>query len=369
MKFTLTADIIGLTLSTTFLLLFLISENRSNRARYLLVAGMAAAVFLFLLNTLVVLEEYSAATIAFILAFPMLYAIYPIINSYINSLVSGGEKIEIKLKNYFVPIFVFVSILILILFMHQTEINLLVSSLNSYKSGFPLALDIFVWTLYIIYYLQFLYFTWKFYTVYQTLQNDSEFSFVAKWIKYIIYGVFIYEITFFITWFIKDDILLLDALFGDLIILLFGIIGIKHDEILLELKLSKVFEKIPVSENKRKIKSKFETDSQKEIVSQIKEIIVSEKLFLNPRLQIKSFAKRLHLPEKELSIIINDFLGKNFSSFVNDFRIEEARKLLLNKELKVSAIPTMVGFYSRSAFNTTFKEITGLTPTEYRSTV
>ncbi len=186
---------------------------------------------------------------------------------------------------------------------------------------------------------------------------------------YIIIGSFAYEFLFISAFVLSDNILFIDAILSDAAILLFGIVGSKHDEILLELRLRSVFEKKSSDENFRKIKSKLDSHLQGEIVDKIKSIIVDEKLYQNPNLQIKNFAKRLHIPEKELSIIVNENFGKNFSSFVNEYRIEKACELLINHELKISDIPARVGFYSRSSFNLAFKEITGKTPTEFRSNV
>ncbi len=328
---------------------------------------MIISVSLHLLNIFVITEGYSAAAIAFIFAFPMLYCIYPVANSYINSLFSRGEKIEMKIKNYVVPIFIFVFTLGLLLFLGRSEFKSLVLSISSYGTDFPPELEIYIWIIYVLYYLQFLYFMRRFILINKKYKGNHEFSFAAKWLKYIIFVAFLYETVLIAAWFAGNETYLIDSLISNFTILVFGVIGFKHDEILYQLKLKEILKKNPITVNGRKIKSKFEEDSQNEIVNQIKTLIVDEKLYLNPHLKIKNFAKRLHLPEKELSILINDVLGKNFTSFVNEFRVKEACKLLKNNDLKISDISSEVGFYSRSAFNTAFKEVTGLTPTEYRS--
>ena len=58
--------------------------------------------------------------------------------------------------------------------------------------------------------------------------------------------------------------------------------------------------------------------------------------------------------------------GTSFTEFVSRTRIEKAKNLLLNPNLRISEIAYEVGFQSLTHFNRTFKNITGQSPTEYR---
>ena len=73
---------------------------------------------------------------------------------------------------------------------------------------------------------------------------------------------------------------------------------------------------------------------------------------------------------KYVSKAINDRAGKNFRTFLNEYRIREASRRLLDREnsgrYTNEYIGELVGFRSRSTFNTVFKKITGLTPKEYQ---
>jgi AraC-like DNA-binding protein len=60
------------------------------------------------------------------------------------------------------------------------------------------------------------------------------------------------------------------------------------------------------------------------------------------------------------------FTGLNFTDYVSRTRIEKARNLLLNPNLRVSEIAFEVGFQSLTHFNRVFKKIVGESPTEYR---
>ena len=241
--------------------------------------------------------------------------------------------------------------------------------INTYTFNVSLEIEIYVWTIYILYYIQFLYFLKLFIKLLKETQNNPLFPFESDWIKYILIVLVIYEIVFFVAWLLKGEILLLDIILSDLAILLLGIIGLRHDEILLELQISKSFEKNSILNSERKIKSKISEGKKKEIISELKETILKDKLYLNPNLKINNFAKKVHLPEKELSIIINDSIGKNFSSFINEYRINEACSLLNDPNVKILDITSKVGFFSKSTFNYTFKEFIGKTPTEYRESL
>jgi AraC-like DNA-binding protein len=96
-----------------------------------------------------------------------------------------------------------------------------------------------------------------------------------------------------------------------------------------------------------------------------------EKPYLNPSLSIRNLAEEFKMSSRDLSILINQNLDKHFFDFVNEYRIEEAKKILQNpnkKEFTVLEILYEVGFNSKSSFNTAFKKHTGLTPTKFRQT-
>ena len=71
-----------------------------------------------------------------------------------------------------------------------------------------------------------------------------------------------------------------------------------------------------------------------------------------------------------LSQVINEGLNKTFFEMTAQYRIEEAKRLLKEKpNIKVEEIAEEVGYNSKSSFNTTFKKLTGQTPSEWRSTL
>ena len=93
----------------------------------------------------------------------------------------------------------------------------------------------------------------------------------------------------------------------------------------------------------------------------------SEKPYLDFELTLQKLAIQIGMPEKELSGLINQKIGKHFFDFINEYRIGDARRLLKDQpQLTVLEILYQVGFSSKSSFYTAFKKETGLTPLEFR---
>ncbi|MBC7188389.1 MAG: helix-turn-helix transcriptional regulator [Calditrichaeota bacterium] len=95
----------------------------------------------------------------------------------------------------------------------------------------------------------------------------------------------------------------------------------------------------------------------------------SEKPYLCSSLTIDRLSQMLSIPRWHLSQVINEVFHQNFFTFVNSYRVEEAKRYLAggNPRLKtVSEVLYEVGFNSKSVFNEVFRKHTGLTPTQYR---
>ena len=95
----------------------------------------------------------------------------------------------------------------------------------------------------------------------------------------------------------------------------------------------------------------------------------SGKPFLDPNLTLAQLSDALEIPSHYLSQVINEVFGLNFFNFVNGYRVEEVKLRILNPKydsFPVLGIALECGFNSKTAFNRIFKNMTGLTPTEYK---
>ena len=97
--------------------------------------------------------------------------------------------------------------------------------------------------------------------------------------------------------------------------------------------------------------------------------IKQEQLFMDPDITLDSLAETLEVMPRDLSMIINRHFGSNFYTFINSYRIEEAKRMLKDqakKDTTITDIYLAVGFNSKSVFYTFFKKLEGMTPTKYR---
>lgn len=118
----------------------------------------------------------------------------------------------------------------------------------------------------------------------------------------------------------------------------------------------------------QKYKSSTLTSEQIQItVQKLKDIMRTEKPFLKTSFSMPDLARQLNVSVHMLSQVINDGMGKSFFEMTAEYRIEEAKRLLIEQpNIKVEEIAEQVGYNSKSSFNTAFKKITGKTPSELR---
>lgn len=108
----------------------------------------------------------------------------------------------------------------------------------------------------------------------------------------------------------------------------------------------------------------------KEQFIKINKTILAEKFFTNRNLNLHTLSNQLGLKEKELSKLINIHTQNNFYHFINQFRVDEFKKLLLSpkaKQLSLLGLAEEAGFSSKSTFYTVFKNIEGITPKQYQN--
>jgi AraC-like DNA-binding protein len=104
-----------------------------------------------------------------------------------------------------------------------------------------------------------------------------------------------------------------------------------------------------------------------QVIGKLKRVMMEKQLFRNPNLKVNDLAKEVNVSGHQLSQILNNNIEKNFTLFVNEYRIDEACKLLSeNTNLTIDAVGAEVGFNAKSTFFSTFKKIKGMTPSAYQ---
>jgi AraC-like DNA-binding protein len=114
-------------------------------------------------------------------------------------------------------------------------------------------------------------------------------------------------------------------------------------------------------------KASLNSGRMERIAERLKTNMLQERLYAESDLSLRRLAEVSRTTENHLSETFSQFLNTNFFSFVNEYRISEAKRLLMSTDASITTVAVEVGFNSRSTFNAAFKKETGLTPGEFRS--
>lgn len=93
-----------------------------------------------------------------------------------------------------------------------------------------------------------------------------------------------------------------------------------------------------------------------------------DRIYLNPELTLNEVVKITGITQKTISAVLNQHAGKSFNEFVNEYRVEEVKRRLSGsypEHLTITGIAFECGFNSQATFQRTFKQFTGVSPTEF----
>ncbi|SIS43104.1 transcriptional regulator, AraC family [Zobellia uliginosa] len=115
-------------------------------------------------------------------------------------------------------------------------------------------------------------------------------------------------------------------------------------------------------------KSLFNTTELKQYQAQLEHLMLSEEPYLNPDLTLRDLAQMMEIPPNYLSQLLNEGFDKNFSEFVNSYRLETFKSKAADasqRHLTILALAYDSGFNSKTVFNTYFKKTMKVTPKTY----
>tara|TARA_R110000868_G_scaffold132180_1_gene342751 strand:+ start:21600 stop:24482 length:2883 start_codon:yes stop_codon:yes gene_type:complete len=105
-------------------------------------------------------------------------------------------------------------------------------------------------------------------------------------------------------------------------------------------------------------------------IKELNQLMELDKFYLDSELGLSQLADKIGVSTNHLSMLLNDYIGKNFYDYINHYRVEEVKARLKNPDYQkqtLSSIGGDCGFNSKSAFNRIFKNLTGKTPSEYQN--
>lgn len=115
--------------------------------------------------------------------------------------------------------------------------------------------------------------------------------------------------------------------------------------------------------------SSVDPSKSKQLVKQVKKLFETEETYLNSNATLDVIAKQLDIKPRILSQAINENEQMNFSEFVNRYRIERAKALLIEPDRRQDKIATIAfdcGFGNLTSFNVEFKARVKITPSQYK---
>lgn len=105
-----------------------------------------------------------------------------------------------------------------------------------------------------------------------------------------------------------------------------------------------------------------------EAVPLLKKAMEEDRLYLDPELNLALLSRHTGLPQKTISLVLNQHLQKSFNEFVNGYRVEAFKQniqQLQQDNMTILAMAFDAGFNSQATFQRAFRSNTGMSPREY----
>lgn len=106
-----------------------------------------------------------------------------------------------------------------------------------------------------------------------------------------------------------------------------------------------------------------------ELAAMVKSLVETEQLYKQPKISLSKISERLNVHYNYVSQAINSNYSISFNTMINQLRVEEAKRLLADASLNhltLEAIAEKAGFNSISTFNSSFKKIEKITPSQFK---
>ena len=153
---------------------------------------------------------------------------------------------------------------------------------------------------------------------------------------------------------------------------------LENENDVLKVKLQTLAESIQLKEDSAKTNTSLiknasiSLEDQKIYMQRILEYMEQEKSYLDPEIKQSDIAKELSISVHLFSEILNVCFKKNFNNFINLYRVDTAKKMMKDPKFehyKILSIGYEAGFPSKTSFNRVFKNLVGLTPSEYQKKI
>jgi len=113
----------------------------------------------------------------------------------------------------------------------------------------------------------------------------------------------------------------------------------------------------------------FDKNENAALFQKIDELVLKQQLYLKSDISLDSLSQLVEKNTQKTSEVINQYAKRNFNDFINYYRIQDAKQLLVDvnrKQYTIASIAFDIGFSSLSSFNVAFKKFEGTTPSSYK---
>lgn len=372
-------DILGVVQGVLFGVMLLLMHSKKNKPTLFL----GLFILLFSLEPIPnILEDMGVLLQYPILELPPIhfhFLAYPLFYIYIQKISVFNEK-KISYWTLIPGVVEIIAGLIIFFLPMATKLQLKESSFALVYFVFGLCYSIFIGIL-----------TFRWIVLHQKEVNNQFSETVHKnlnWSKLFIYGSIFFQVLFLIHLFIDNHTLYFFVTLVNVILIYWvSFKGIIQENIVSLylffpnkiLESPAVIDDTMVIENlitplalsmAEKVKTQFMTiEEMKEVIEVVRATIKKRESFLKSNLTIIDIAEETNIHPKRISHALNNQLKVNFNSFINKFRVDKAKELLVDnkfKHLSIEGIGMEVGFHSKATFYAAFKKYEGCTPAKFR---
>lgn len=123
---------------------------------------------------------------------------------------------------------------------------------------------------------------------------------------------------------------------------------------------------LPVALDESRLERRALTPPEREIAKRILHLLEVDKVYQEATLSRAALARELNISENTLSRVLNASFGKSFPKLMGEYRVEDAKRLLLDRDIPVQVVARESGFNSLASFNRVFRETVGMSPSDWR---
>lgn len=202
------------------------------------------------------------------------------------------------------------------------------------------------------------------------LINSNTADINLNWLRYLLLGIAFMILIWFNTLFFKIQVI--DhyaplACLGGVLFICYFLLAQKEVYPFEKAELADI-DSVIAENDVKPAKPRLADTRLEELKAQLLQLMELEHPYLDNELSLPQLAGEMGVSSHDLSWLLNEGFGKNFFQFINGYRVEEAKSLMLSEKhrhLNLLGIAYAAGFNSKTTFNTTFKKETGLSPSQF----